>query len=107
MNGLNLENSKKLVKFDVVRQHVAEQHSLKNPDLIIEMSKLRITPELDVEIPTLGTFAMTDWSKKQIGQLLGVSWSRWFNPALVDRQTIQDEIQKRFSKMGNHQKNTN
>lgn len=98
MAGLDLEKSKKLIKFDDVRQQVAELHSLKNPDIVIEMDKVRVTPELDLELPNLGTFRMTDWTKKQLGQALGVQWTKWFDPKLVDYKVVQEEIQRRFAR---------
>ena len=105
MRGLNLEGSgKELVKFDQVRSHVGEQHSLNNDDVVLEMDKLRITPELNMEVPKMGTFVMTDWAKKQLGSILGVQWDKWFNPKHVDHKRIQEEIQHRFSKTGDTRK---
>lgn len=96
--GLRIEDQKKLIKFEDVRQTVAEEHALKNSDITLEMDKLRITPELNVEIPRLGVFTMTDWSKRQLGQILGVQWDKWFDPKLVDYRDVQTEVQKRFSR---------
>lgn len=104
MRGLDLSQSKKLIKFEDVRQHVAERHALKNPDVVVEMDKVRVTPELDLELPNLGTFRMTDWTKKQLGQALGVQWTKWFDPKLVDHQRVQDEIQYRFSRTHDQRK---
>ena len=105
MRGLNLEGSgKELVKFDQVRSHVGEQHSLNNDDVVLEMDKLRITPELNMEVPKMGTFVMTYWAKKQLGSILGVQWDKWFNPKHVDHKRIQEEIQHRFSKTGDTRK---
>ena len=98
MFGMELIQSKKVIKFEEVRQVVAEQYSRNNADTTIDMAQLRVTPELNLEVPQLGTFTMTDWSQKQLGQILGVQWSKWFNPTIVDHATIQEEIQKRFSK---------
>jgi len=102
--GLNLENSKKLIKFEAVRQSVAEQHALKNEDIVIEMSKIRVTPALAMEVPNIGTFTMTNWAKKQLGSALGIQWDRWFDPKLVDHNMVQEEIQRRFSKTGDVRK---
>lgn len=105
MRGLNLEDSgKELVKFDQVREHVGRLHSLNNNDAVIEMSRLRINQDLNVEIPKLGTFSMTSWARKQLGSMLGVNWDRWFNPAHVDHKRVQDEIQYRFAKTGETRK---
>jgi len=102
--GLNLENSKKLLKFDAVRAQVAAGHDLKNDDRVVEMSKLRITPALNIEIPDIGTFKMTDWSQRQLGQILGVQWGKWFDPKLVTHEQVQQELQRRFEKTGDTRK---
>lgn len=104
MNGLNLEQSKTLRRFDDVRGAVATNAALKNPDRTIEMERLRITEALDVEIPNQGTFRMTDWAKKQLGSILGVQWSKWFDPKLVKSDEIQQELQRRFSKTQDQRK---
>jgi hypothetical protein len=104
MKGLNLEQAKKIVKFDAVRDVVARQHDLKNPDVVIEMDKIRLTKQLDVEIPNAGTFRMTDWAKKQIGSILGVQWDKWFDPRFVTHTQVQEELQRRFSRTGDQRK---
>jgi len=102
--GLKLEGHKDLYKFEQVRRDVAEQNALNNPDVVVEMDKLRITPELNIEIPKVGTFKMTEWAQRQLGSILGVQWDKWFNPSLVDHHVIQAEIQRRFSKTGDQRK---
>ena len=102
--GLNLEESKKLLKFDEVRKTVADEADLKNPDQIVDMSRLRITPKLDIEIPKIGTYKMTDWAQRQLGVILGVQWNKWFDPDLVDHLAVQEEISRRFSKTGDTRK---
>lgn len=104
MRGLSLEDTRRLVKFDDVRREVGERAALCNPDEKIEMHKLRITPELDIEIPKMGTYRMTDWAKKQLGSILGVQWTKWFDPKLVNHDRVQDEIQHRFAKTGDVRK---
>lgn len=104
MRGLALEDSKKLLKFDAVRKEVGESDALKNPDQVVEMSKLRVTPELNMEIPNFGTFKMTDWAQKQLGVILGIQWSKWFDPKLVTHDQIQEELTRRFEKTGDSRK---
>lgn len=95
--GLNIEERKDLRKFDQVRQDIAAQHGLQNPDVLVEVDKLRVTPELNIEIPKLGTFNMTDWAKKQLGTILGVHWDKWFDLKKVSYTQVQEEIQRRFT----------
>ena len=102
--GLRLEDQKNLRRFNDVREHVAEEHDLKMTDVVVEMAKVKVTPELHLEVPTLGTLKMTDWSKKQLGTILGVQWDKWFDPEIVKSQDIQEEIQKRFAKTNDSRK---
>ena len=104
MQGLNLDQAKMVIKFDAVRDVVAQQHDLKNPDTVIEMDKIRLNEQLDVEIPNTGTFRMTNWAKKQIGSILGVQWDKWFNPRFVAHNQVQEELQRRFSRTGDQRK---
>lgn len=104
MRGLNLTDTKKLLKFDHVRADVASAHDLKNEDVVIEMSKLRVTPQLNLEVPKLGTFTMTDYAQKQLGTILGVQWAKWFDPKLVTYEQVQEEITRRFQKTGDSRK---
>jgi len=98
MNAVRLDEVKNLIKFEQVRKEVAAQHDLKLPDVEIEMSKVRVTPTFDLELPQVGVFRMTDWAKKQLGQALGVQWGKWFDPKLVTNDVVQAEIHRRFDK---------
>jgi hypothetical protein len=91
-----LEERKNLSKFEEVRQAVAEQHALKNPDVTIELEKLRVTKDLHIEIPNLGTFQLTEWAKRQFGSVLGIQWDKWFDGKLVTHEQVQEELQRRF-----------
>lgn len=104
MKGLSLEQTKTLVKFDAIREAIARQHDLKNPDTVIGMDRIRLTEQLDVELPNAGTFRMTNWAKKQLGSILGVQWDKWFDPKLVSHHHVQEELQRRFSKTGDQRK---
>lgn len=104
MRGLSLEQTKKLVKFEHVRESVSQHHDLKNPDITLPMDRIRLTENLDVEVPNSGTYHMTNWAKKQLGSLLGVQWDKWFDPKIVDHEQVQRELQLRFSKTGDQRK---
>jgi len=104
MRGLNLEQTKKLAKFEKVREHVALEHARQNPDVVVDMDKIRVNEQLDIEVPQVGTFRMTDWAQKQLGQALGVQWNKWFDPKLVTHTQVQEELQRRFSKTGDKRK---
>ena len=104
MKGLNLEKSKKLIKFEALRESVAQHHNLKNNDVVIEMDRIRITEKLDLEVPNTGTFRMTNWAKKQLGSILGVQWDKWFDPRFINYIQVQNELQRRFCKTGAQRK---
>jgi hypothetical protein len=95
---LNLEQSKRLNNFSDLNERVQKQHALNYPDRVVELSTIRFTPSMDVEIPKVGAFVMTDWAKKQLGTLLGVQWDKWFDGNLVNAQQVQEEVNRRFSK---------
>lgn len=103
MRGLNLTDTKKLVKFNHVRELVAKDHALQNEDVLVDMEKIYVNEQLDISLPN-GTFHMTEWAQRQLGTLLGVQWGKWFNPTLVTHKEIQEELQRRFSKTHEKQK---
>lgn len=98
--GLKLEETKKLHKFKTLREEVARKAALNLPDNVVELSKIRISEGMHVEIPGKGTYSMTDWAKKQLGSKLGVQWDKWFDPKLVTPAQVQEELNRRFSKTG-------
>jgi hypothetical protein len=102
--GLRLEDSKKIIKFDTVRQEVAEEHDLKNKDVVIKMSDVKINDKLNMDIPGIGTYTITNWAKSQLGQSLGIQWDKWFNTKWVNPAQIQEELQRRFTNSGESKK---
>ena len=96
----SLEEKKLLRRFEDVYDEVLAYAALNNPDEVVSMADLRITPDIAIEIPKRGKFEMTDWAERQLGSLLGVQWKKWFNPNFVNHKTIQEEVQRRFSKTG-------
>lgn len=104
LKGLDITTTNRLTKFSDIRSSIAALARLNNPDQTVEMSHLRITPELNIDIPGFGTFEMTVWAKRQLGSLLGVQWDKWFDPKIVSHSQIQEELQRRFSKTGDKRK---
>jgi hypothetical protein len=47
-------------------------------------------------------YILTDLARRQIGQLFGFSWDRWFNSKLVDVERAGEEIRTRANKMEEH-----
>lgn len=56
------------------------QEALDNPDVVLPMSRLCMTGE-GLEVPDLGTFALTEWAREQLSARLGIRWDRWFAKA--------------------------
>ncbi len=81
--------------FDLVRRFQADE-SRENEDVVTPLSALRMTPAETLEVPRLGTFAFTDWSRRQCASLLGCRFDRWFeNASPSDRA---DEMNHRFAR---------
>ncbi len=65
-----------------------------NPDTIVELKQLRMTTEESIAIPSLGTFALTDWARRQLASILGIQWQKWFQT--TSREEQADEINRRL-----------
>jgi hypothetical protein len=93
-----LMDRKKVIKFDSVCDEVHKLHDLNFRDQVVELDKLRIMPGLNIEVPNVGVLNMTDWSRGQLGSMLGVKWDKWFDPKIVQPAEMQEELQRRFSR---------
>ena len=60
--------------------------SRENPDWDVPLTSLSATPAGNVEIAGHGDFGLTDWSRNQLGQALGIQWHRFFAGAGLDEQ---------------------
>jgi len=81
--------------FDLIRRFEVDE-SRENEDVVSPLSALRMTPADTLEVPQLGTFAFTDWSRRQCASLLGCRFDRWFeNASPSDRA---DEMNRRFAR---------
>ena len=80
---------------DLVEVFRAEE-ARDNPDVVTTLSSLRLTDEGFVDVPKLGFFAMTEWSRRQIATALGVRWDRWFENASSRERA--DETNRRFAR---------
>ncbi|MBF0502320.1 MAG: hypothetical protein HQM09_19425 [Candidatus Riflebacteria bacterium] len=70
--------------------------SQENDDTVIELNKLRVLDNAKVQIPGLGEYEMTDWSRKQMSLLVGIKYDRWFNNASPADQSA--ELTRRFAR---------
>jgi hypothetical protein len=76
-----------------------EASSRENPDVVVETRALRLSPEGLVEVPSLGAFEFTDWSRSQCASLVGLRWNRWFQNAGGAERA--EEINRRFARATN------
>lgn len=81
--------------FDLV-ERFKEQEEQHNPDVVVPMNELRMTPQHTIEVPGRGTYGFTDWSRRQMASMLGVRLDRWFeNAGDIERA---EEINRRLSR---------
>lgn len=79
---------------DLIRRF-EELEALDNEDAVVPTKCLRLTTETTLAVDALhGSFAFTDWSKKQLSQMVGVQWDRWFARMTPEDQAT--EINKRL-----------
>lgn len=112
MNPLGLlMKQKKVTKFDTVLERITDLHDLNYPDRVVDLKDVRVCkagsqehPDVALEVPGIGILNMTDWSRRQLGGMLGVQWNKWFNPDTVKPEEIQQEMQRRFSRTGQSSK---
>lgn len=75
---------------------LAPEEDLENPDVVTESSSLRLTDEGLLDVPRLGCFTFTDWSRRQCASLVGLKWDRWFENASGRDQA--EELNRRFAR---------
>lgn len=72
------------------------EESRLNPDATVPLRTLTMTEEGTLVVPDRGTFAFTEWSRKQCASLLGMRWDRWFENANPHERA--DELNRRFAR---------
>ncbi len=73
-----------------------EVEFLSNPDQVLELRNLSADGNLNIVVPGMGRFSMTDWSKSQIALLLGIKFDKWFENASPDEKAF--ELNRRFAR---------
>jgi hypothetical protein len=82
--------------FDEVFDKVASQADLALPDQVLPLSRLRATDDGFIHAPGLGQLSLTTWSRRQLANLMGIRWDRWFASDLVVPADRAEEINRRF-----------
>lgn len=70
--------------------------SFDNPDEVLDLSSLRMSDNQNIVIPSIGEFALTDWSRGQLANLTGIKFDRWFENASAREKA--EEMNRRFSR---------
>jgi len=74
-----------------------DQERLHLPDVDLRVQDLRLTTDGTIRAPNVEhDLYMTDWSKSQISQMIGVRWDRWFDA--VNPDVRADEVNRRLGK---------
>ncbi len=77
-------------------EHIGIVESHDRPDIITNLSDLKMNDDLNIIVPGEGNYALTPWSRRQIANLLGVRFDRWFENASNDEKAY--ELNRRFNR---------
>jgi hypothetical protein len=96
---------KTLLKFEDVADRINTLHDRNFKDQVVDLEKVRVLPDgndkkpgIFLDVPSMGKLSLTDWSKRQLGSILGIKFDKWFDPTVVKAEEIQEEMQRRFSR---------
>jgi septum formation inhibitor MinC len=92
INGLTNQG----VGLNELIQTLQMREFLNNPDVIVDINQLSADNELNIFVPDLGKFSLTDWSKSQLSSLLGIRFNKWFENSSPEDKAY--ELNRRFSR---------
>jgi len=69
---------------------------MNNPDTTVFLNQLAADDNLNIIVPDMGRFALTDWSKTQLATMLGIRFDKWFENS--DPQDQAYELNRRFAR---------
>lgn len=105
-----LMKRKSTANFDEVFKEVHAISDMNFEDKVVDLETVRVlddgnekVPGIHLEVPGMGVLGLTDWSKRQLGSLLGINFQKWFDPKIVTAGEIQQEMTRRFART--HQSN--
>lgn len=80
---------------DALAKRFEAEESQEHPDVVVPMNGLRFLNDGSLAVPGRdGSFALNEWSKRQLASLVGVRWGVWF--ARMDATDQAAEINKRL-----------
>lgn len=88
------ENRSLMLPDLLTRIEETEKHDL--PDQVFNLADLKMNAAQNMVIPGQGDFALTAWSRRQIANLLGVKFDRWFENA--DNEEKAYELNRRLNR---------
>lgn len=97
LSSLSPSNLSRSRTFDDVRQEVAKRAARTLPSRVVAASDLRMSELGTIDVPNVGSLAMTDWARKQLGTELGIRWERWFRQT-VSPAECAEEVNRRFAR---------
>jgi len=92
----NTLKERRPMSLQTLADHIGIVESHDRPDITLALSDLKMTDNLDVIVPSEGSFALTPWSRRQIANLLGIRFDRWFEGASNDEKAY--ELNRRFNR---------
>ena len=90
---MNLQNAK---TFETVRAIVAARAAQSLPDRVVRVSDLRMSNDGHVVAPGAPDLRLNDWSRAQLGSLLGIRWQKWFATATPAERA--EEVSRRLAR---------
>lgn len=98
-----LQKQRTLHRFEEVREVVAEAYDRQFRDRVIDLEDLTVVEGgrefgLMLEVPQIGTLAVTEFAKSQLGTAVGVKWDKWFDPQYIKPDEVQEELTRRFAR---------
>jgi hypothetical protein len=94
--SINTLKERRPMSMQTFADHIGIVESHDRPDIITNLSDLKMSDDLNIVVPSEGNYALTPWSKRQIANLLGIRFDRWFENAANDEKA--DELNRRFSR---------
>jgi hypothetical protein len=66
-----------------------EDRESRQLEAVVSLDSLRMNEAQDIVVPGVGKLAMNDWSKRQIGTLLGMKFDKYFERASPEERALQ------------------
>ncbi|PKL44147.1 MAG: hypothetical protein CVV41_05780 [Candidatus Riflebacteria bacterium HGW-Riflebacteria-1] len=92
----NTLKDRRPMSLQTLADHIGIVESHDEPDRIINLSDLSMNDELNIVVPDQGQYALTSWSRRQIANLLGFKFDKWFENA--DNAEKAFELNRRFNR---------